>query len=546
MNVASFYTACRCVIPLSALSVEPFARFLDSSPAPTIGMMKSLGTKLAVQIAAVLLVVMTVFGIVDIYQRRNKDIDMHTLKEGRIVQQLALILGGLIYDMNLLQIDNILRTYLDDPDMLTVKVSEGETITTYLVKSLDSREIRDFTYEKEEASPYPFAILQQADITYGEDVVGRLEVNFSRQSSRSVVLRAVYTVSGSLFLVIIVETLMVLFLLKRTVTTPLLYLVHFAQQIAAGNIAIQTTEISSQHEIGQLLRAMTQMVDKLKDVMTDVKSAAEHVTSGSKAMSSSAAQMSQGATAQAAATEEASSAMEEMAANIRQNTDNALQTEKIAIKAAEDAGSSGQSVQEAVDAMQEIAQKIGVIEEITSQTRMLSLNATIEAARAQEHGRGFAVVASEVRKLAERSRTAATEINLLTNSSVSIAERSGGMLLKLVPDIQQTAELVQEISAASKEQNTGTGQINQAIQQLDQVTQQNSATAMELAATAAELENQAEQLQRTISFFNIGDVAAVLPDGSQERTHRYAAKNEIPRADSEDARDDYDANFERY
>jgi methyl-accepting chemotaxis protein len=198
--------------------------------------------------------------------------------------------------------------------------------------------------------------------------------------------------------------------------------------------------------------------------------------------------------------------MEEMAANIRQNADNALQTEHIALKAADDARESGKTVTEAVEAMREIANKVAIIEDITRQTRLLSLNATIEAARAGEQGKGFAVVAAEVRALAERSQIAAVEITQLASSSVTKAERAGEKLGKLVPDIQRTAELVQEISAASKEQTTGTEQINRAIQQLDQVTQQNSATSEELTATAEGLAAQAEQLQQAIAFFRVDEM----------------------------------------
>jgi methyl-accepting chemotaxis protein len=273
-----------------------------------------------------------------------------------------------------------------------------------------------------------------------------------------------------------------------------------AEEMATGNLDVEVIARSGQD---RLMQALSDMVVRLNGVLSDVKTASGNVAVGSQAMSSGAQQMSQGATEQAAAAEEASSSMEEMAANIRQNSDNAMQTEKIAIKAAEDARESGVAVAEAVSAMQEIVKRVLIIEDITRQTRMLSLNATIEAARAQEHGRGFSVVASEVRSLAERSQSAANEINGLATSSLKVAERAGDMLKRLVPDIQKTAELVQEITAASREQTTGTGQINKAIQQLDTVTQQNSATSEEIAATAEELAAQADMLRQTIAFFRV-------------------------------------------
>ncbi len=247
--------------------------------------------------------------------------------------------------------------------------------------------------------------------------------------------------------------------------------------------------------------SVAMMVEKLKEVVENVKGASTNVASGSQELSASSEEMSQGATEQAAAAEEASSSMEQMAANIKQNADNAMQTEKIAIKSSQDAQSGGQAVQETVKAMKDIAEKISIIEEIARQTNLLALNAAIEAARAGEHGKGFAVVASEVRKLAERSQGAAAEISDLSSSSVEVAETAGEMLSKMVPDIQRTAELVQEIAAASKEQDTGADQVNKAIQQLDQVIQQNAAAAEEMASTSEELNAQADQLQETISFF---------------------------------------------
>ena len=275
-----------------------------------------------------------------------------------------------------------------------------------------------------------------------------------------------------------------------------------AEAIAAGNLTIEVQERSAQD---RLMQVLNDMIRKLNEVIAGVKVAATNVASGSQAMSSSAQQMSQGATQQAAAAEEASASMEQMTANIRQNSENALQTEKIAAKAAEDARESGKVVARTVTAMRDIVKRVGIIEEIARQTNMLSLNATIEAAKAQEYGKGFAVVASEVRALAGRAQAAAVEINNLASESIAIAEKAGDMLTRLAPDIQKTAELVQEISAASNEQNTGAGQINKAIQQLDSVIQQNSATSEEMAATAEELSAQAEQLRNTIGFFQVDE-----------------------------------------
>ena len=275
-----------------------------------------------------------------------------------------------------------------------------------------------------------------------------------------------------------------------------------AQEVAGGNLTVTITERSPNDE---LMRSLSNMVAKLSEVVNDVKAASDNVAAGSQQMSSTAEEMSQGATEQASAAEEASSSMEQMSANIKQNADNAMQTEKIAVKSAADAQEGGKAVTQTVGAMKEIAGKISIIEEIARQTNLLALNAAIEAARAGEHGKGFAVVASEVRKLAERSQKAAAEISQLSSSSVEVAEKAGQMLSSMLPDIQRTAGLVQEISAASREQDTGSEQINRAIQQLDQVIQQNASAAEEMSATAEELSSQSEQLQAIISFFDVGE-----------------------------------------
>jgi methyl-accepting chemotaxis protein len=280
---------------------------------------------------------------------------------------------------------------------------------------------------------------------------------------------------------------------------------RLASEIAEGNLLL---EVKQRSENDGLMQALSAMVQNLTRVVSDVKFAADNVTSGSQALSSTSEQMSQGASEQAASAEEASSSMEQMTSNIRQNADNSLQTEKIAVKSASDANESGQAVARTVTAMKEIASKISIIEEIARQTNLLALNAAIEAARAGEHGKGFAVVASEVRKLAERSQKAAGEIGDLSLTSVDVAEHAGTLLQMLVPDIHKTAELVQEISAACREQDTGAEQINRAIQQLDQVIQQNAGASEEMASTAEELASQAEQLQGTIAFFRVGAAGA--------------------------------------
>jgi methyl-accepting chemotaxis protein len=278
-----------------------------------------------------------------------------------------------------------------------------------------------------------------------------------------------------------------------------------AEKVAAGDLTVRVKVKSEADLLGTSLDAM---IRNLTNIVNQVKSAADNVASGSQELSSSSQQLSQGASEQAAAAEEASSSMEEMSANIRQNADNALQTEKMAVVSAADAKEGGQAVAGTVAAMKQIAGKISIIEEISRQTNMLALNAAIEAARAGEHGKGFAVVASEVRKLAERSQTAANEIAELSVSSVDVAVQAGEMLSRMVPDIQRTAELVQEISAASNEQDTGAEQINKAIQQLDQVIQANASACEQIASTSEELAAQAEQLQSSIAFFRTSEDTA--------------------------------------
>jgi methyl-accepting chemotaxis protein len=306
------------------------------------------------------------------------------------------------------------------------------------------------------------------------------------------------------------------------------------KSIANGDLTTEI-EIDNKDEIGELLQYLKEMVAKLKEVISFVSSASDNIASASQQMSSSSQQLSEGASEQASSAEEVSSSMEEMSSNIQQNTDNAQQTEKISVQAATNIQRGTEAVNDTVDSMKKIASKISIIEEIARQTNLLALNAAVEAARAGEHGKGFAVVAAEVRKLAERSQVAANEINELSGSSVKIADESGRLLTEIVPDIQKTAQLVQEISASSIEQNSGAEQVNSALQQLNQVIQQNAAGSEEIASSSEELASQAEQLKETIAFFNLG--------GSHRKTsskksvgpkkHSVARKIDIRKANAE-------------
>jgi methyl-accepting chemotaxis protein len=296
--------------------------------------------------------------------------------------------------------------------------------------------------------------------------------------------------------------LLLYLLINRLVLTPILHIVRVAENIASGDLRDEI-QVTSQDETGKLQAAMKNMSASLSQMITDVRMGASALSSASLQVSSSAQSISQGTNEQAASVEETTSSLEQMGVSIGQNAENSRLMEQMALKGAKDADESGLAVRETVAVMKTIADKTSIIEEIAYQTNLLALNAAIEAARAGEHGRGFAVVATEVRKLAERSQTAAKEISEVAASSVRVAETSGRLLAELVPSIRKTAELVQEVAAASREQSSGVTQINKAMGQVDQVTQRNASSAEELAGTSEELSNQAEALQQMMNFFKV-------------------------------------------
>jgi methyl-accepting chemotaxis protein len=274
-----------------------------------------------------------------------------------------------------------------------------------------------------------------------------------------------------------------------------------AQAVSTGDL---TVSLEARSDKDELMKALDTMVKSNASVINDFMTAIENIVMASDQMQAVAQQISQGSNEQASSTEQISASMEEMASNIKQNSENAKQTELISVQASKDITEGNKAVSITVNAMKEIAEKISIVGQIAEKTDLLAINAAIEAARAGEQGKGFAVVASEVRKLAENSQAAAKQIDELSKSSVKVANESGALLVQIVPNIQKTAQLVQEISAASAEQNSGASQVNNAIMQLNQVTQQNASASEEMSASAEQLASQAEHLKELISFYKTG------------------------------------------
>jgi len=317
--------------------------------------------------------------------------------------------------------------------------------------------------------------------------------------------------------------------------------VDIAKEVADGNLkaSVYKEIMDSKSELDIALR---DMIERLRDIVSTIMSGAQNIAAASEQVSSGSQQLSQGAQEQASAAEEASSSMEQMSANIQQNTDNARQTEQIALKAAGDIKTSSAAVQDAVEVMGTITEKISIIGEIADKTNLLALNAAVEAARAGEHGRGFAVVASEVRKLAERSQAAAEQIDQLSAEGIQKAKKSGKQLQDVVPDIERNAELVQEISAASIEQNAGAEQVNTAVQQLSQVIQQNASASEEMASSSEELATQAEQLKATVAYFKLDDTSSMAFNKAVNKAKTHPAESKEPASSGHGGDPDFSLN----
>ena len=389
--------------------------------------------------------------------------------------------------------------------------------------------------------PYTDVISELIDLQLKEAAV------LDRQSDA--LFRASKITTLIVLLISVLFAVSISYLIISSITGGIKRGVAFAGKVASGDLteSVESEFTDRKDEIGQLSKALNAMVKRLQEIVGEILAGAEGIAKASQQMSATSQQLSQGANEQASSVEEVSSSMEQMVANIQQNTDNSQQTEKIALVAKEGIQSGSQATNTAVEAMKSIAERIRIINDIAFQTNILALNAAVEAARAGEHGRGFAVVAAEVRKLAERSKIAADEIDEMSRSGVSISEQAGKELEILVPEIEKTAQLVQEIAASSLEQNSGADQVNQALQQLNNVTQQNAAASEQLASSSQELASQAEQLKDIISYFTMNFKGESVSNTHQTKGKlqpvNYANK---PKGTSNVLKKSFDEGFEKF
>lgn len=326
------------------------------------------------------------------------------------------------------------------------------------------------------------------------DIVERSD----EMANAAIIQMTIFTIFG------IVLALVLAFIISGLITKPIHKLQEFIIKIGKGDLT-EVLENDARDEIGQMANELSKTVKILQKVLGNVRMGIANIASASGQLSNASQQMSQGATEQASAAEEVSSSMEQMVSNIQQNNDNAKQTAKKSTQAHEGIQQVATQANQSLEAIREIADKITIVNDIASKTNILALNAAVEAARAGEHGKGFAVVAAEVRKLAERSNDSAEEIEKLSIGSVKVTEQAGALMKEIIPEIESTSHLVQEISAASVEQNSGADQINNAVQQLNQVTQQNAAASEEIATNSEELSSQADQLRNAIAFFKVDE-----------------------------------------
>jgi len=462
-------------------------------------MNKSLSLRLNFLTSIFVIILLCIFGAYNQMQTRS------ALSEGldqqieATVSRLARSLPATIWNYEKEQMLSIVLSEISAQEVGGIYLFDDE-------KLILGRIIDEQGDAVESELPLEAAMVKEVELSYTdsgeENIVGRLVVVVDESAIDNLLHQSlVRTITQIVLMVVLLVTVLTL-LVRNVVIRPLKEVGNALSDISQGDLTTHFN-ITRKDEIGTLLTSILSMQEKLLEVVQKIKGNSDQISSAAVQVRDTANELSNGANEQAAGVEEASASVEEMGASIKQNSENAQTTDKIATESASAAAEGGDAVSGTVLAMNQIAEKITIIEDIAYQTNMLALNAAIEAARAGMHGKGFAVVAAEVRKLAERSQHAASEISKLTGDSVQVAEKAGALLEKMVPDISNTANLVQEISAASEEQSSGVGQIANAMQQLNGVTQRNAAGSEQLAATAEALQERSANLQQAVSYFTL-------------------------------------------
>ncbi len=454
-----------------------------------------------------LLVVGVISAFVTSYIERRALLAEIEKQAERTAELLAHNIASSMFTFNQYKINGTVAAFGNDPAIKYIEVKDS------------SGKIQTFRGEKKDLTA-TLAVNRPVFFNTRE-ALGSVTLWISTESVERLLNRGWWSIilreaAGLAFLFVVLTILT-----RREVSRPLSLVAARLKEIAQGDGDLtKRIDCSTDNEIGDVARSFNQFADKLTHVIALVRMSADAGALASNQLSSAAEMLSRGTNEQVASVEETTSSLQQINASIGQNVDNSRQMEQMALAGAKQVEESGKAVAESLDAMKTIAEKITIVEEIAYQTNLLALNAAIEAARAGEHGKGFAVVATEVRKLAERSQTAAREISSLTTSSLKVAERSGVLLKDLVPTIRKTVELVQEVTTASREQGTGVYQVNQAMIQVDRVTQTNAAAAEELTSTAGQLTAQAQELQKLMGSFRIhaevtGTARSVQPTAAQ-------------------------------